>query len=236
MKKVIVLMLLIVVFSSCNNIESFTETVNGVSFKMVAVEGGTFMMGENMDKRKIDKEGPAHSVTLDDYYIGEIEVTQELWMAIMGTSIENKSGHKSSYYKVDPNYSMGYVSWDDCQRFIEQLNKLTGKKYGLPTEAQWEYAARGGNKSNGYKYSGSDDVDEVAWVIENSGMHINRVKSKLPNELGLYDMSGNMEEWCQDWYGPYLPSDQINPLGPADGSSRVTRGGAWLFPDKSSQV
>ena len=202
-------------YKGTNNIEI---NVKGVSFKMINVEGGTFQMGSN-DSEASSDEKPVHSVTLSDYYIGETEVTQELWEAVMGS---NPSGYKGSKNPVEN------VSWDDCQDFIKKLNKLTGKNFRLPTEAEWEYAARGGNKSRGYKYSGSNTFGDVAWYWHNSSREPHPVGTKTPNELGLYDMSGNVWEWCSDWYGDYSSSSQTNPTGPATGSGRVLRGGSWI--------
>ncbi len=196
-----------------------TFTVNGVTFTMVAVKGGTFQMGATSEQKKFYKdEQPVHSVTLSDYYIGETEVTQALWTAVMGSN--------PSYYKGD-NLPVESVSWDDCQTFIRKLNQLTGATFRLPTEAEWEYAARGGNKSRGYQYSGSNNLNDVAWYTSNSGSKTHAVKTKQPNELGLYDMSGNVYEWCQDWYGSYSSRAQTNPTGPSSGSNRVNRGGSW---------
>ena len=195
----------------------FYFTVNGVSFTMIAVEGGTFQMGEQGSGAG-DNEKPVHSVTLSDYYIGETEVTQELWEAVMGSNPSNFKGSKKPVEKV---------SWNDCQEFITKLNNLTGKNFRLPTEAEWEYAARGGNKSQGYKYSGSNTRGNVAWYYDNSGSKTHDVKTKQANELGIYDMSGNVWEWCQDWYGSYSSSSQTNPTGPSSGSDRVCRGGCW---------
>ena len=173
-----------------------------------------------------DDEKPAHKVTLSTYYIGETEVTQELWKAVMG-------GNRS-YFKGDSR-PIESVSWNDCQTFIRKLNKRTDKKFRLPTEAEWEFAARGGTKSAGYKYSGSNDVNAVAWYSVNAydiggsspdyGTHV--VKTKKPNELGIYDMSGNVWEWCYDWCGNYSDGAQSNPQGPTTGSRRVIRGGGW---------
>ena len=191
-----------------------TITVNGVSFTMVAVEGGTFQMGAT----SYGNDSPVHSVTLSDYYIGETEVTQELWEAVMGS---NPSNYEGSQKPVES------VSWHDCKEFITKLNRLTGKNFRLPTEAEWEYAARGGNKSKGYKYSGSNTIDNVAWYDGNSGKAAHNVKTKSPNELGIYDMSGNVWEWCEDWYGDYSSGSQTNPAGPSSGSNRVFRGGNW---------
>ena len=198
-----------------------TFTVNGVSFTMIAVEGGTFQMGATSEQGSDDDsdEKPVHSVTLSDYHIGETEVTQELWEAVMGSNPSNFSGY--------PQRPVEYFSWNDCQEFVKKLNQLTGKNFRLPTEAEWEYAARGGKKSKGYKYSGSNTIDDVAWYTSNSSSRTHDVKTKAANELGIYDMSGNVWEWCQDWYGSYSSSSQTNPTGPTTGSSRVLRGGSW---------
>lgn len=202
-----------------------TFTVKGVSFEMVYVEGGTFTMGATSEQGSdaYDLEKSTHSVTLSDFAIGKCEVTQELWQAVMGN---NPSSFKGSTKPVEK------VSWDDCQTFISKLNNLLssqlgGKRFALPTEAQWEYAARGGKKSQGYKYAGSNSLSAVAWYTENSGKSTHNVGTKSPNELGLYDMSGNVWEWCQDWYGSYSSSSQSNPTGPSGGSYRVNRGGGW---------
>ena len=198
-----------------------TFTVNGVSFTMIAVEGGTFPMGATSEQGSdaYDSEKPVHSVTLSDYYIGETEVTQELWTAVMGNN--------PSYYSGNPKRPVELVSWNDCQEFVKKLNQLTGKNFRLPTEAEWEYAARGGKKSLGYKYSGSDIAGVVARYEGNSGSKTHDVKTKQANELGIYDMSGNVWEWCQDWYGSYNSGSQTNPTGPSSGSNRVVRGGSW---------
>ena len=197
--------------------------VHGVAFKMVRVAGGTFQMGATSEQGKdfFDDRKPVHFVTLSDYYIGQTQVTQELWQAVMGSN--------PSYFKGDNQRPVEKVSWDDCQEFIEKLNQLTGKSFRLPTEAEWEYAARGGSKSKGYKYSGSNDADAVAWWDNNSGSKTHPVAQKQSNELGLYDMSGNVWEWCADWYGNYSSNSQTNPTGPSTGSSRVLRGGGWGF-------
>ena len=195
-----------------------TFTVKGVSFEMVYVEGGAFLMGTNeVYPDDYSENKPAHQVMLSDYYIGKYEVTQELWQAVMGN---NPSEFKNNSQKPVEN-----VSWNDCQKFIKKLNKLTGRNFRLPTEAEWEFAARGGNRSNGYIFAGSNDIDEVAWNGFNSGYMTHPVGQKSPNELGIYDMSGNVEEWCQDWNGNYSSESQTNPTGPSSGSSRVTRGG-----------
>ena len=209
-----------------------TFTVNGVSFTMIRVNGGTFMMGatDEQGNDALYDEKPAHEVTLSTYMIGETEVTQALWQAVMGS---NPSSY-NYWHKDNPNTQnpVERVSWNDCQKFIKKLNKLTGKSFRLPTEAEWEFAARGGNKSKHYKYSGSNTLEEVAWYPGNSGRNSHPVKSKSPNELGIYDMTGNVQEWCEDWYSPdyYKSSPKFNPSGPSTvfdrrmyGRSKVVR-------------
>ncbi len=253
-----------------------TISVKGVSFKMVRVQGGTFTMGATSEQGSDawDSEKPAHQVTLSNYYIGETEVTQELWQAVMGSNpsyfapkqTNASSGSYDSFVadakrlnakkagtvriptRAEWDAAMitkvgsmkrpvEQVSWDDCQTFIKKLNQLTGKNFRLPTEAEWEFAARGGNKSRKTKYSGGNSIDAVAWYDKNAydkgesspdyGTH--PVGNKSPNELGLYDMSGNVWEWCSDWYGDYPSSSaQTNPKGASQGSHRVNRGGGWL--------
>ena len=206
-----------------------TVIIDDVTFKMIRIEGGTFRMGSN---NGYDREKPVHQVTLSSFSIGQTEVTQELWEAVMGT---NPSEFKGSKHPVES------VSWNDCQAFISKLNELTGKTFRLPTEAEWEFAARGGNMSKGYTYSGSNTIDDVAWYYHNSydkgesspdyGTH--EVGTKTPNELGIYDMSGNVYELCQDWESSnyYSNSPVNNPAGPTSGSFRVCRGGSWYGDD-----
>ena len=207
--------------------------VGGVEFKMVYVEGGTFTMGataeQGSDADDCDFEKPAHKVTLSDYYIGETQVTQALWKAVMKKEPTYNGGWTHEFGRGDdcPAYRVSYKEIVD--EFLPTLNKLTGRKFRLPTEAEWEYAARGGNKSRGYKYSGSNDIDEVAWYKGNSGYKTHPVKGKKANELGLYDMSGNVFEWCSDWAGKYSSGAQTNPQGPDTGSDRVLRGGYWCI-------
>lgn len=223
------------------------KAVSGLSFEMVYVQGGTFRMGAaEDDEEAYDREKPSHSVTLSDYYIGKHEVTQGLWKAVMGTTIEEQRDKAEEYwnescelYGIGNNYPMYYVSWNEAQEFVRKLSELTGKKYVLPTEAQWEYAARGGAKSKGYKYSGSNTISDVAWYGEdyNTGStHL--VGKKLSNELGIYDMSGNVGEWCSDWFHSnyYANSPQTNPTGSASGSLRVYRGGSWDSDGGSCRV
>lgn len=205
---------------SAPQLGSQTFTVNGVKFTMVPVEGGTFTMGATSEQGSDawdDEEKPAHKVTLSDYYIGQTEVTQALWKAVMGSNPSDSKGD---------NLPVEQVSWDDCQVFIQKLNQLTGKQFRLPTEAEWEYAARGGRKSRGYKYAGGNDIGSVAWCDGNSGNETHPVGTKQANELGVYDMSGNVEEWCSDRYGDYQSSSQSDPQGPSSGSRRVFRGGS----------
>ena len=188
---------------------------------MIKVEGGTFTMGATSEQGSdaYDDEKPTHNVTLSSFYLCKYEVTQALWQAVMGENPSNLKGD---------NLPVEQVSWDDCQTFITRLNNLTGKNFRLPTEAEWEYAARGGNRSRGYKYSGSNVLSDVAWYDDNSGDKTHPVGSKSPNELGLYDMSGNVREWCSDWYGTYSSTAQTNPTGSSSGSLRVLRGGSWF--------
>lgn len=197
-----------------------TFTVNGVQFTMVAVKGGTFTMGATSEQGSDadNDEKPAHEVTLSDYYIGQTEVTQALWEAVMGSNPSDSKGG---------NLPVERVSWYDCQEFIQNLNQLTGKQFRLPTEAEWEYAARGGRKSRGYKYAGGNNIGSVAWYDGNSGNETHPVGTKQANELGIYDMSGNVWEWCSDWYGDYTSSSQSDPQGPSSGFSCVDRGGSY---------
>ncbi|MBQ8656488.1 MAG: formylglycine-generating enzyme family protein [Prevotella sp.] len=188
---------------------------------MVYVEGGTFMMGATSEQGSDAEsdEKPVHQVTLSSFSICKYEVTQELWQAVMGS---NPSKFKGTNHPVEN------VSWEDCQDFIRKLNELTSKNFRLPTEAEWEYAARGGNRSKGYKYAGGNSIGDVAWYSDNSHSTTHDVGTKRANELGLYDMSGNVFEWCQDWYGSYNSGSQTNPCGASSGSDRVLRGGSWF--------
>ena len=205
--------------TSVSSPQVYTFEVNGVTFEMVRVEGGTFTMGATAEQGgdAYADEMPAHEVTLSSYCIGKTEVTQALWQAVMGV---NPSGFKGANLPVEQ------VSWNDCQEFIAKLNALTGKAFRLPTEAEWEFAARGGNNSRGYKYSGSNTLSDVAWYTDNSSSTTHPVATKASNELGIYDMSGNVWEWCSDWYGSYSSSSQYNPTGSNTGSYRVIRGGS----------
>ena len=211
--------------SASSSMSSGSNTIsipvkNGINIEMVKVEAGTFMMGATSEMKKpYSWEKPVHQVILtNDYYMGKYEVTQALWQAVMGNN--------PSKFKGD-NLPVETVSWNDCQDFISKLNSLTGRNFRLPTEAEWEYAARGGKKSRGYQYSGSSKISNVAWYDGNSGSKTHAVGTKQPNELGIYDMTGNVWEWCQDWYGSYSSSSRTNPTGATSGSIRVRRGGCW---------
>ena len=198
-----------------------TYTVKGVSFTMVSVGGGSLEMGATAEQwyEADNAERPAHNVTLRGFSIGESEVTQELWKVVMGNN--------PSYFKLGDKYPVEQVSYDDCKTFIRKLNELTGKTFRLPTEAEWEYAARGGRHSRGKVYAGSDNMSNVGWYNANAGGTTHPVKNKGVNELGLYDMSGNVWEWCNDWFGEYGYDDLTNPRGPSSGSTRILRGGSW---------
>lgn len=187
-------------------------------------------MGDNSDEYRYwayvdDEVYPAteHQVTLSDYYIGQTEVTQALWKAVMGNLPAMRNENRGDDRPME-------ASWDDWQTFINRLNELTGLKFRMPTEAEWEYAAMGGNRSRGYIYAGSNDLDEVAWYRENSGGYLRIVATKKPNELYLYDMSGNANEWVSDWFAPYSSAPQTNPTGPRSGKAHIIRGGAATYP------
>ena len=199
----------------------YTYVVDGVSFTMVVVDGGTFTMGS----ARLDAE---KSVTLADYAIGETEVTQELWQAVMQRN--------PSYYRGNVQNPVEYVSWNECQKFITMLNRLTGANFRLPTEAEWEYAARGGKESKGYRYSGSNTLGNVAWYISNSSVKPNPVKSKSPNELGLYDMSGNVSEWCDDRYYDFSDSSGTHAEETLKNDYFVFRGGSWSDSEAMCRV
>ncbi|MDE7386126.1 MAG: formylglycine-generating enzyme family protein [Muribaculaceae bacterium] len=188
------------------NVETFT--VNGVTFEMVRVDGGSYQMGSYSGE---GDEQPVHTETVNTFYIGKIEVTQRLWSAVMGNNPSNFRGE---------NLPVENVSWYDCQEFVDRLSRLTGRVFRLPTEAEWEYAARGGNRTRGYTYSGSEDVYRVAWYTANSGNATHPVGQKLDNELGIFDMSGNVWEWCSDNYSSSYSQ-------PRNSSNRVFRGGGW---------
>ncbi|MBQ3656247.1 MAG: formylglycine-generating enzyme family protein [Bacteroidales bacterium] len=207
-----------VVLGSCSSISDTEFEVNGVKFKMIAVEGGSFMMGATLGQGKdvCENEKPAHKVIVDDFMIGETEVTQELWFAVMGN---NPSYFKSS----EENLPVENVSWNDVQGFIKKLNEITGQQFRLPYEVEWEYAARGGKKSTDKKYAGSDDVNEVAWYQDNAGGKTHAVATKKANELGIYDMSGNVYEWCMDFCSVYDSNVCKMRSGSYSNSSEIVR-------------
>lgn len=243
--KLIALLLLTIMPCAALNAQTETYSVRGVNFRMVTVKGGTFQMGATAEQDfPYHDERPEHTVTLDSYSIGETEVTQELWYAVMR---ENPSQH------IGPTCPVENVSWDMCQVFIHRLDSLTGLNFRLPTEAEWEYAARGGDQSKHYQYAGGNHINEVAVYYNNSGDSIltgewnyqkqlsnncrtNVVRSKQPNELGLYDMSGNVWEWCSDLYYRYSADPVTNPQGPENGERRVCRGGSWGHSDRYCRV
>ena len=199
---------------------TYADPYTGMEF--IKVEAGTFTMGGTSEQGDDcdDDEKPAHRVSLTkDYLMGKYPVTQAQWRAVMGSN--------PSYFESCDNCPVENVSWDDIQEFLVKLNRQTGYNYRLPTEAEWEYAARGGRKSKGYKYAGSNDIDKVAWYDDNSGDKTHPVGQKPPNELGIYDMSGNVYEWCSDWYEDYSSGSQTNPKGPSSGQYRVLCGGSW---------
>ncbi|MBQ7819223.1 MAG: formylglycine-generating enzyme family protein [Bacteroidales bacterium] len=218
--------------------KNYIENALNLNMEMVYVEGGTFMMGATSEQGgdARNEELPAHNVQLDSYYIGAHEVTQAQWQAVMGNN--------PSHFKGD-DFPVEQISWEEAIAFCGELSRLTGKTYTLPTEAQWEYAARGGQKSENSKYSGSFVVDVVAWYSENSATskilffekeRSHSVGTKRPNELGIYDMSGNVWEWCSDWYGNYSYSPETNPIGPVAGEGKVIRGGSWYDNAASCRV
>lgn len=204
------------VFKGNADMEIVVGSMSKVTFKMIHVDGGTFEMGDSSF---------THKVTLSPFYIAETVVTQALWKTVM-------VGNPSPSYNEGACNPVENVCWDDCQKFIESLNKMTGLTFRLPTEAEWEFAARGGNNSKRTVYSGSDNIDDVAWHSANSAHRTHPVAQKKPNELGLYDMSGNVWEWCEDYYEPYTPKDQVNPHGPQFGSRRIARGGSWNYSEE----
>lgn len=214
--------------------------INGVSFTMVEVNGGTFMMGATEEQLPYadDNEKPAHEVTVSDFKIANTPVTQELWMAVMGNNPSHYNGVHGNYdYGVDLKRPVECLTWADVQNFLNELNQLTGAGFRVPTEAEWEFAARGGKKSHGYIYSGSNDFDEVGWDLANT-YYTQPVAGKKPNELGLYDMSGNVWEWCNDWWDEnyYSVSPSFNPQGPDTGVYKVTRGGSIVNISIASRV
>ena len=219
--------------------KDYIETAYGLNMKMVYVEGGAFMMGALAVDKAYDNEKPIHRVMLSSFYVAEFVITQSQWQKVMGTTIQqqNKLSDYKGLYGVGDNYPMYHVSHAEAEAFCEKLSSKTGRIYWLPTEAQWEYAARGGVYSKGRIYSGSNEIKKVAWYIDNAKKRLlNEVGHKQPNELGLYDMSGNVWEWCEDWYGGYSAFPQINPCGAVSGDKKVFRGGSWYDVEKNCTV
>ena len=196
--------------------------VNGVPFDMQCVEGGVFIMGGTYEQHResISTDLPTHTVALNTYYIGTIEVTQALWKAVMP-----EWNFLDDFYT--PTHPMAYISWYDCQEFIRRLDSITGLPFRLPTESEWEFAARGGNRSLGHRFAGSNIIDSVSWYLNNAGFRQHQVASRWSNELALYDMTGNVSEWCSDWYGRYHLGTEPNPKGPESGEWKVVRGGSY---------
>jgi len=199
------------------------------SFEMVEVEGGTFFMGaqktdangQNYDANAYAIESPVHHVTVDGFFIGKFEVTQEQWEAAMGNNPSIIVGAKNPVENV---------TWEEVQKFIDALNQASGLKYRLPTEAEWEFAAKGGNKSNGYLYSGYSVISACAWYYSNSNSTTHMIGTKEPNELSIFDMTGNVREWCEDWFDYYTSASKKNPQGPNSGNMKINRGGSWVTP------
>ncbi|MBR5086968.1 MAG: SUMF1/EgtB/PvdO family nonheme iron enzyme [Muribaculaceae bacterium] len=220
----------VTVTTGCNR--SAKVAADSIMAHMVHVDGGTYYMGNDFFLfGGYDNERPDHKVTLKPFYICKYEVTQEEWEAIMGKN--------PSYYKdKSPRHPIESISWEDCQVFVKRLSKLTGKNFRLPTEAEWEFAARGGNKSKNYKYSGSNDAYEVGCIQNPEDQATQEVGMLHPNELGLYDMTGNVMEFCSDYYGSYSSEDQVNPKGPSSNPElqRVIRGGGWFNADYRCHV
>ena len=224
----IIIFFLFVSIIGCHNSNKFE--VEKLLEGFVKVEGGRFMMGSADTVPNLQSDEVQHEVEVATFHMQATEVTQELYELVMGSNPSSKKEWK--------DMPVTDVSWEDAQEFITKLNEITGGKYRLPTEAEWEYAARGGNRSQGYVYSGSNNIEEVAWYQSNSGEHPHVVKEKKPNELGLYDMTGNVWEWCSDWYADYRldAKGSVNPQGADNGSYRVIRGGSWFNQPENCRV
>lgn len=205
-----------------DSLQVLSFEVNGVPFNMQRVEGGVFVMGGTPEQHRehISTDLPTHTVALNAFYIAPVEVTQALWRAVMPEWEFVEDMYISSF-------PICYVSWYDCQEFIRRLDSITGMPFRLPTEAEWEFAARGGNKSQGFQFAGSNDIDTVSWSSHNAGFRMHSVGQKLPNELLLYDMTGNVSEWCSDWYAHYHLATEPNPKGADKGDLKVIRGGSY---------
>ena len=265
MKKLLVILCCILALQSCNNGNTGTETVNGFDINwtgdlnknekdairemisnMVKVDGGTFYMGAqkdsveyyNYDENATECESPVHEVTVSEFYINKYEVTQLLWEAVMGTTPNKDNDEFNDWddeFGKGDNYPAYRISFKEVETFIGKLNEYTGLNFALPTEAQWEYAARGGKDTYYTLYAGGDNVLEYAWIDRNSEKN-SEVGMKTPNTLGLYDMSGNVWEMCQDWYYDYTDAPATNPVGEAYTGYHVYRGGSWNTNDQSARV
>lgn len=205
-----------------DSLQELHYQINDVVFSMKRVEGGVFVMGGTPEQHKeqISTDLPAHTVALDVFYMGTTEVTQDLWQAVMPEWYVDNELHLL-------NHPVTGVSWHDCQEFIRRLDSITGLPFRLPTESEWEFAARGGNQSKGYRFAGSNKIDDVSWSLSNAGLRKHSVGIKGANELGLYDMTGNVSEWCSDWYGRYYLGTEPNPEGEKEGEWKVVRGGSF---------
>ncbi|MEY4926655.1 MAG: hypothetical protein RI894_1091 [Bacteroidota bacterium] len=217
---------------AAKELPNYTETAEKIDIPMIYVGSGSFIMGCNAVNEQdcMYDELPAHAVTIDSFFIGKTEVTQKQWRAVMG---RNPAG---LFFPSCDDCPVENVSWDDIQVFLRKLTRKTGKTYRLPTEAEWEFAARGGNKSAHYRYSGSNTIDEVAWSRNSSNQKTNTVASKKPNELGIYDMTGNVWEWCTDYFNRYPPALQTNPNDPNFAPYRVLRGGSWSNKETDCRI
>jgi len=238
MRRIILIEAILLFVGACSTPEiieeDFTEAQYGI--EMIYVQGGTFLMGctPGQEDDCDEREKPAHEVTVGDFYIGKYEVTQKQWREIMGIDLRGQlkiaTGIALPLSGKNEDHPMYYVSWEDTREFIERLNEKTDKNYRLPTEAEWEYAARGGNQSRGYKYSGSNDIGAVSWYSDNSKSRTHPVGTKEANELGIHDMNGNVNEWVSDWYVDYSDDTQVDPSVPELDRYpyRVFRGGSWF--------
>ncbi len=215
----------------------YTETAFEMEMTFVWVEGGTFQMGATSEQGSVveSDEKPVRNITLDGFYMAQFEVTQGQWEQVMGTTMQ-KHYLTYAYAGLSPEYPMYYVSREDAMAFCKRLSEQTGKYFTLPTEAQWEYAARGGNKHEKAKYAGGNTLSEVAWYSANSNNATHLYGMKKANALGLYDMSGSVWEWCKDYYGKYDVNDTINPQGPVSGTNGVFRGGSWSSSENYCRV
>lgn len=247
MHKLLLLLATLSLLAACSHPAKETFKVGNVHFTMVRVDEGVFKMGATPDQGNYfhEDELPVHRAQLSQFYIGETEVTQALWEAVMGTTIEDLRKDAMDYllstdaadtdlercqhlYGEGPDMPVYYVSWEQAQEFCRRLSELTGRQFSLPTETQWAYAARGGKMGKNYMYSGSNNMHEVGWTDEKpTEGSAHPVAQLLPNELGLYDMTGNVWEHCHDWYGPYPLERQVDPYGPDTGTYHVLRGAGW---------